>query len=476
MSAAVERPAKARRGPGRHARAVLIAVIGLYLVSETALAPFLPQLFAELFDVHDPSATGFYLWVCRIVGLAALPLWGLAARRWPLHKLVLTGLCGAAVLDLSLGLAPSYTAFTVLSAASVATNAALLLAYPAFISEHVRHAEENTHPDQARIAGVCSIVVVFHLATVVATMTGAGVLALPEPRVGISAFAVLDVVLAVLIVRVLGRMPAEQPTGEDAESAGITSGTLSDSTPAERPRRRRLWLLLLAQAALIGVAFDAASTVVRPFFTELARDMGSGAVGAAVLFFLPSVAALVALVAVRRVHDRLGDRLLPIGLLLAAAGLACQYVASGLPALAAGRVLFGLGLGFGQVAVELVMFRATGTKGPAFTAVETVRSIGLIAAPLVAAAAVSRELALPLLIAAVLMVCASLLATIRPDRRDHRERPSAPPSGRTPQVTGTDVPATAVQPTAVEPAAAEPTATTAPVPAPRRVPAEETHA
>ncbi|MBB1255835.1 MFS transporter [Streptomyces sp. OF3] len=467
MSAAVERPTAARSGPGRHARAVLIAVIGLYLVSETALAPFLPQLFAELFDVHDPSATGFYLWVCRIVGLAALPLWGLAARRWPLHKLVLTGLCGAAVLDLSLGLAPSYAAFTVLSAASVATNAALLLAYPAFINEHVRHAEQNTHPDQARIAGVCSIVVVFHLATVVATMTGAGVLALPEPRVGISAFALLDVVLAVLIVRVLGRLPAEQPTGEDA----------AEEAPAGRPRRRRLWLLLLAQAALIGVAFDAASTVVRPFFTQLATDMGSGAVGAAVLFFLPSVAALVALVAVRRVHNRLGDRLLPIGLLLAAAGLACQYVASGLPALAAGRVLFGLGLGFGQVAVELVMFRATGTRGPAFTAVETVRSVGLIAAPLVAAAAVSRELALPLLIAAVLMVCASLLATIRPDRRDRRDRSAEAPSDRTPPpdrvppVTGTAVPATTAEPTA-----AGHTATTAPVPAPRRAPAEETHA
>ncbi|WP_188189842.1 hypothetical protein [Nonomuraea sp. SYSU D8015] len=377
------------------AKLVLISVIGLHLVAETALTPFLPQLFDRLYAVDEPGATGLYLWICRIVGLAALPLWGLAARRWPLHRLVLAGLCGSAVLDLLLGLAPSYAAYTALSAAVVTTNSALLLAYPAFIAEHDAGPAGG---ERARLAGICSIVVVFHVSVVVATMVGAGVLALPEPRVGISAFAVLDVLLAVLTYRVLGKRAP----------AGVT-----EAAPDAGVRRRGVGLAALAQAALIGVAFDFAVNVARPFFTEFADDLGSGSAGSAVLFFLPSVAALAVLPFVRRCHDLLGDRLLPLALAVAAAGLAWQALSPSLAGLAGGRLLFGVGLGLGQVAVELWVFRATGTAGPAFTVVETARSAGLLAAPVAAAAAVSYDLALPLAVAAAVHLIATGLSLRR---------------------------------------------------------------
>ncbi|MCK1798169.1 hypothetical protein MTQ01_19490 [Streptomyces sp. XM4193] len=442
-------------GGGRRARLVLISVIGLYLVSETALAPFLPQLFERLYDIDDPSATGVYLWVCRVVGLAALPLWGLAARRWPLHRLVLTGLCGAAVLDLSLGLAPSHAAFTALSAASVATNAALLLAYPAFIAEHARHHSRQRSAglpkaaddgDEARLAGICAVVVVFHLSIVASTMVGAGVLALPDPRIGISAFALLDVVLAVLIHRSLGRLPARPEattaapaaapaTTAAAPGAPVTPADSSVAPPADPPAGalrpgRRGWLLLLAQVALIGVAFDFAAALVRPFFTAYALDLESGATGAAVLFFLPSVAALAVLPLAARCRRLLGERLLPAGLLLTAAGLWWQYAADSVPGLVCGRLLFGLGLGLAQVAVELRMFRATGTAGPAFTVVQTVRSAGLIAAPLIAATAVARDLALPLALAALTLVVAGLLAALRPGAARRSDIPRPDPRRR----------------------------------------------
>ncbi|MEU8104936.1 hypothetical protein AB0C18_14565 [Nonomuraea muscovyensis] len=383
--------------PGRPARVVLISVIGLHLVAETALTPFLPQLFERLYGITDPGATGGYLWICRIVGLAALPLWGLAARRWPLHRLVLAGLCGSAVFDLLLGLAPSHAAYTVLSGAVVATNSALLLAYPAFIAEHDGAGERG---EGARLAGICSIVVVFHLSTVVATAVGAGVLALPEPRVGISAFAVLDVALAVLTFRILGRRAA--------------SSAAAGPVPAVREAPRRgVRFAVLAQAALVGVMFDFSVNVARPFFTEFADGLGGGPAGSAVLFFLPSVAALAVLPVVRRCHGLLGDRLLPVALAVGAAGLAWQALSSSVAGLAGGRLLFGTGLGLAQVAVELWAFRATGTAGPAFTAVETIRSAGLLAAPLVAATAVSHDLALPIAVAAVVQVFALALSARR---------------------------------------------------------------
>ncbi|MQY02152.1 hypothetical protein [Actinomadura macrotermitis] len=385
------------RPAGLPLRAVLIAVIALYLVAETALAPFLPQLFDRLYGVDDPGATGLYLWVCRIVGLVVLPLWGLAARRVPLHRCVVAGLCSAAAVDVMLGFAPNYAAFTALSAASVACNAALLLAYPAFVAEHTRRAAgEQGDAEHAGLAAVRSIVVVFHVAAVAATLVGAGVLALPDLRLGVSAFAVVDVLLAVLIVRVLRRLPA----GHGGPAAA----------PVRAPGPRRRWWLLLAQAALIGVAFDFALAVARPFFTEFAEGLGSGSLGGAVLFFLPSVGALAVLPAARRCHDRFGHRLLPLAALVCAAGFAWQYAAGGVPALVGGRLLAGLGLGLAQVAVEMRMFRSTGTAGPAFTAVETVRSAGLIAAPLLSAAAVSHDLALPLAIAAAALLCVSALS------------------------------------------------------------------
>lgn len=403
------------------AKAVLISVIGLHLVAETALTPFLPQLFERLYGIEEPGATGLYLWICRIVGLAALPLWGLAARRWPLHRLVLAGLCGSAVLDLLLGLAPSYAAYTVLSAAVVTTNSALLLAYPAFIAEHDA---DPAGGERARLAGICSIVVVFHLSVVVATMVGAGVLALPEPRIGISAFAVLDLFLAVLTYRVLGRRAAVGAgNGELGAAAGAgTAGGEGDARGGDggtRMWRRFGGLAVLVQAALIGVAFDFSVNVARPFFTEFAEGLGSGSAGSAVLFFLPSVAALAVLPAVRRFHDLLGDRLLPLALAVGAAGLAWQALSSSPWGLAGGRLLFGIGLGAGQVAVELWAFRATGTAGPAFTAVETARSAGLLAAPMIAATSVSYDLALPIAVAAA----GHLIATGLSLRRAHSPGP-----------------------------------------------------
>ncbi|WP_274563387.1 MFS transporter [Streptomyces spiramyceticus] len=418
-----QKSASASGGTARHAKTVLISVIGLHLVAETALTPFLPQLFERLYGIEDPGATGLYIWICRIVGLAALPLWGLAARRWPLHKLVLAGLCGSAVLDLLLGMAPSYAAYTVLSTLIVMTNSALLLAYPAFIAEH---GDESEGGERARLAGVCTLVVVFHLSVVVSTMVGAGVLALPEPRIGISAFAVLDALLAVLTYRILGRqsnVKAVESAGSAADGSTAVDGQktdgVSDTAPTSPgsavrgPSNRLTWFTMLAYAALIGVAFDFSVNVARPFFTEFSDSLGSGSVGSAVLFFLPSVSALAVLPLVRRCHDRFGDRLLPLALAVGAAGMAWSWLADSLPGLAGGRVLYGVGLGLGQVAVELRMFRATGTKGPAFTAVETVRSAGLLAAPLAATAAVSHDLALPLAVAAAVQLCAVALSVRR---------------------------------------------------------------
>jgi hypothetical protein len=370
----------------RSPRLVLGLVIGMLLVSETALSPFYPALFRELFGIEDLDATGTYLWVCRLAGVIALPLWGLAARRWPLWKLVAAGLGAAIALNLVLAITPSFALFTATSALLVACGAAILLAYPALVGLEER--------DGDRLSGVVAFAALFHAALTVSAVLGAAVLALPEPRVGIAAFALLDAAMLVLVLRVLPRAAAA-PQGRD-EAAGA----------------RRRGALLLAGVAGVAVLFELAAAAVRPFFVELAREEGASLAGGAVLFMLASAAALAALPFARPLRRMLGPALLPTALAAAAAGLLLQAVAPDLITMAGGRILFGVGLGLGQVALDLRMFAVAGTTGPGFAAVETARAGALLAAPLLAAATASASLALPLVAGAILLAAAAAVSPL----------------------------------------------------------------
>ncbi|QIS14072.1 hypothetical protein [Nocardia arthritidis] len=363
-------------------RRVLIGVVGLHLIGETALTPFYPELFRALFATDDLAATGTYLWVCRVIGFAALPLWGLAARRWPLHRLVFAGLCASAIFDAALGLAPNLATFTAVSAAVVATNSALLLAYPALIS---------TYDGGDRIRGVRAYVAVFHAAMVASTLVGAAVLALPDPRWGISAFALLDGALALLCYRLLTRTGAVRT---DAEQA---------------PVRRSATLGAVVTVAALAVVFEIAGSMIRPFFVDYAVTLGATTAIAALLFLLPHAAALAAMPWTRRAHRVLGGRLLPATFVTAAVGLAVQALATEPITLTVGRLIFGVGLGLGQVALDLRMFSATGTAGPVYTVVETARVGALFVAPIAAATAASHRLGLPIAVACVLYLAAALV-------------------------------------------------------------------
>lgn len=363
---------------GRAPRAVLLAVIGLHLVAETSLAPFYPALFRRLFGVTSLEATGGYIWICRVVAVVALPLWGLAARRWALHRLVVAGLSAAVVLDLALGLAPTFAAFTALSAAVVAAQCSLLLAYPAFVGL-------DTAAD--RLPSVRSYVAVFHAAMLGSTLVGAAVMALPQPRVGIAAFAALDAVLAVACWLLLSGAAAPD-VAAGVRRSGVRRGAV-------------------VAVAAVAVAFEIAAGVVRPFFTEWVIAGGGSVSTSALLFLLPSAGALAALPLARRCRLGTHAAALPAAFVVAAFGLALQAAAPGLVVVALGRVVFGAGLGLGQVALDVRMFEATGTDGPAYAMVETARMVALIATPLLATALAAAALAAPLAGGALLFVVAA---------------------------------------------------------------------
>lgn len=362
-------------------RAVLVAVIGLLLVTELALSPFYPQLLRQLYGVEDPGAVGLLLWACRAAGLLALPLLGLVARRVPLVRLVTAGLAACVVLDAALVVAPSAGAFIALSAAGAAAGSALLLAYPALVA-----LDEDHGP------GVLAFVALLHGATVVATALGAAILALPDPRTGLAVFAVVDLVLLVLVARTLGRAA---PT------------RIGPPLASRLPLRRSGTVVAVVAVALV---FELAVNVARPFFTSYAEQAGLSLATAAVLFLLPSVAALATLPLARRARALLGPALLPLALAASALGLGVQAVWADPTVLVAGRLVLGSGIALAHVELDVAMYAAVGTDGPGYAAVETVRGLALTLAPVLAAASVVAGLAGPLAVGGVLFALGSALA------------------------------------------------------------------
>lgn len=358
-------------------RRVLVAVIGLLLVTELALSPFYPQLLEELYDVDDPGTVGLLLWACRAAALASLPLLGLLARRIGLVQVVTGGLIACAVLDATLVVAPSVAAFVATSAAAAAAGSALLLAYPALVA-----LDEDGGP------GVMAFVALFHGATVLATGFGAAIVGLPDPRVGLALFVVVDLVLLVLVLRALPRVPVRPPS-------------------ASRERGR---LGAAAAVATVAIVFELGANVVRPFFTSYALESGRSLATAAALFLLPSLAALAVLPAARATRRMLGDTLLPVALVTAALGLALQAALPDTATLASGRVLLGAGLGLAHVEIDRAMFAAVGTDGAGYAALETVRGVSLAFAPLLAASLAASTTALPLAAGAAFFALAAILA------------------------------------------------------------------
>lgn len=377
-------------------RAVLVAVIGLLLVTELALSPFYPQLLGRLYGVEDPGTVGLLLWLCRAAALVALPLLGLLSRRVGLHRLVAAGLAACVVLDGALALAPSAAAFIALSAAAAAAGTALLLAYPALVA-----LDEGGRP------GVLAFVALLHGATLIATLLGAAITGLPNPRLGLGAIAALDLVLLVLVLRALPNAAA----------------------PAHAARRSRIALprqgATLAAVAVVAIAFELAANVVRPFFTAYAQQSGLTLGAAALLFLLPSLAALGVLPMAAAVRRALGAALLPLALVTAALGAGLQAAVPDVAALVAGRLLLGVGLGLAHAELDLAMFAAAGTDGPGYAAVETLRSGALMLAPILAALTARASLASPLAAGALLFALAAALTPVlitRPQMEEARAR------------------------------------------------------
>ncbi|MGK5627744.1 hypothetical protein [Streptomyces sp. URMC 123] len=416
-------------------RSVLLAAAGLHMVTQSALAPFYPALFRAAYGVRELAATGLFLVLCQVAAVVALPLWGRASARFPLARLLTVGQSAAVLLAASLAFAPSYAVFTALSLALIAAKAVVLLAYPGLA---------RSHPG-GLLPGVVQYVAVLHAASVAATLLGAVVVSVPDPRAALPLLAVLEAGLLLACVTVLGRgarAGRSERAARGAASAAAGAPEARDAGPGRAPLLRMAGYVLVTAVAVYAV---------RPYFTEYAAGGGAGTRLAALLFVLPHLAVLATLPAVGALHRRLGARLLPAALLVGAAGLLVQTATAEPLPLAAGRLLFGVGLGLSQVALDERVLAGTGT-GPAYSVIAAAQTGGLLLAPLVATAAATWALWAPLPAGAALLTALALFAS----RSVPAPAPTPAPAGATPAVPA---PAPVPEP---PPAAAPATASPAP--------------
>lgn len=363
---------------------MLLAVVALLLVTEMALSPFYPQLFERLYGIDDPAATGVFLSACRASALLALPVLAVLARRVALPRLVAGGLVASAVLDAAVALAPSFAAFTAISAAGAAAGSALLLAYPVLVA---LDEDEDAHGPGR---GVPLFVALLYGSTIVSTVVGAGVLSLVDPRWGLASFALVDLVVLGLVISFL-------PPSARTQDAPRLPRTLAP-------------LRSMAAVIVLAVCFELAANVIRPFFTAYAQRGGWSLEEAALLFLLPAAAALAGVAVARPAQIRLGAAMLPGAFAVAAVGLALQAASTDWVPLVVGRILLGVGLGLAHVALDDAMFATAGTAGPGYATVETARAGALLAAPALAAVTAAEALALPLMFGAALFAAAAVLA------------------------------------------------------------------
>ncbi|MEE1756651.1 MFS transporter [Streptomyces sp. SP18CS02] len=393
-----------------HGRPVLLAAAGLHMVTQSALAPFYPALFRAAYGVEELAATGLFLMLCQVAAVVALPLWGRATRRVPLARLVTAGQSAAVLLAGALVLAPSYAVFTVVSVLLVAAKAVVLLAYPGLARSHRRGV----------LPGVVQYVAVLHAASVVATLLGGLVVSVPDPRTALPLLALLEAVLLVACARVL--RPAPVPAAGAVRPVADPDGPLPTGGQVTR---------LAVYVLITAVAVYAA----RPYFTEYATGAGAPAALATVLFVLPHTAVLAVLPAAGRLRARFGERLLPGAMLLAAVALGVQATVTDPLALGGARLVFGAGLGLGQVALDERVITTNGT-GAAYSLIAMAQTCGLLLAPLVATATATAALWAPLLAGAVLLAALAFLApvSVRPTRP--APRPVGGPPLSAPGTTG----------------------------------------
>jgi len=333
-------------------RNAIIIMSALGMMSDTVLIGFYPQFFDMRYGNTDQVHTGMYVAAISIAVMCTLPVWVRVARRFEPMSLIGFTQCIAGLLCLSAIWADTLTQYWVLTMLMFMFKSSYLLMFPYLM----RIVSSDEH---SRTIALLSVVV--HISGILAAASGGYIL----QHLGASAALVLmaagdfgQMGITLWLNRTGRIIKVNDSKKEEAQAVQDTAVVLADDATAPAPVAPRKGFSHLTKGiltlSLIMFVFDFSAYLIRPFFSEywMYATAHKDQTLAGLIFAIPGLAAVVALIVKHRLNDKATRRNenLSWNLLLSLVGLYLQSIPSDI-AIVVGRCMYGWGLF--QVAVKL---------------------------------------------------------------------------------------------------------------------------
>lgn len=381
---------------------VLFACVFLFVYTEVLLSPFYPQFFQKVFGVQEFSFTGFYIFVCRLTVVISSPIWGVLARKVDGKRLLIIGQIGTALSCALMALSKSEHQFLMFSILLLAFKSSYLLLYTIMI--------QAAGNERRKVTGTYHAV--FQSAVIASTITSGWVINLAHPLQVFWWIALFDLLQGIVCFAVFRR--------------GFAKETLLEPVAEQTEKKGEGDIAFLVKMALLIFTLHFSVNIIRPFFTvftEETFDMTS--VGGSFLFLIPSLMAVLALPAIKRLSmGRLHTLYKASGLLLFI-GLLLQGISSDIGWFILSRCLFGFFLAICQASLDIYLFQRSHHTHYHYSILSSFQNLGLLLAPISALVLVEDySLSSPFVAASFIFVIHLIIAAVTMYMRNRSEETS----------------------------------------------------
>ncbi|RYY74897.1 MAG: MFS transporter [Gammaproteobacteria bacterium] len=342
----------------------LLLMTTMAVIGDALLMPFYPQFFSQRFGVLDPKSAGIYLAAICFTVMWAFPIWAYLAKTIPTLFIMFITQALAGLLALSCFWVKSWELFWILSLAMFTFKAGYLLIYPLLMQ---LEPEEN----HARVIGFVSIII--HFGAILGALLGGSVLQIADVSKIYWIMAASDFIAMFFCVYLWKNFGLHLQTSDSVTNPKLEVDQ-KNREPASSWRTYRLGLVMLF--------FYFGANVTCPFFVTFWQSISKhqSTFWSGVIYSIPGIMALCVLWVTHKKNIAI-PTMFTLGsvLVLSVVGYSLQNVSTETSVII-GRILFGIGIYYASIYLELLIFHG-GNKDAYATDVSRVyffQSMGVV--------------------------------------------------------------------------------------------------
>ena len=340
-------------------RAILLLIAFLAIFAESLLAPFYPMYFERVFQIHNANAVGWYIAACRIVFMAAYPIWAIISKRYSIGNILVCTQGIAGLICIACAYSAGYTFFFVLSLLMVFFKASYLLIYPYLIQN-----------SSSRYKEISVLGIILHIGMISATFISSiwvGQFQIQYLFLIIAAFDFAQMLLSYYFLLPLKATPVSEK--------------IIDENRTEKFSLLRIGVLTLFLYLL--------STTLRPFYTEFIMNQKiyvHTILQAGCLFVLPSLSVILFYLIFRKGNASTSNGVLMLVATLFAGTVWLQQYEVLFIAACLIRIAYGFFLFYLCVYLDMAFFKSAGSTQVAvwYGIIHAIQNTAYLAAPLFA--------------------------------------------------------------------------------------------